>query len=114
MAGYSYFVCPVEFNNDANRFQVDCEPSDLFQLQDYVVPAVVESFTGWVSIVFPLPRAFIHPAAILVLNASQVAGDCMRITARWNQDGRWWIRLSKIKKSLASWNMTWEKGRWIK
>ncbi|KAJ3603593.1 hypothetical protein NHX12_028338 [Muraenolepis orangiensis] len=47
MAGYSYFVCPVEFNNDSNRFQVDCEPSELFQLQDYTLPATLESFTGW-------------------------------------------------------------------
>ena len=48
MAGYSYFVCPVEFNNDSNRFEVDCEPSELFQLQDYTLPTVLASFTGWV------------------------------------------------------------------
>uniref|UniRef100_A0A8C3G6R4 Phosphatidate cytidylyltransferase n=1 Tax=Cyclopterus lumpus TaxID=8103 RepID=A0A8C3G6R4_CYCLU len=41
MAGYRYFVCPVEFNNDSNRFQVDCEPSELFQLQDYILPGVL-------------------------------------------------------------------------
>lgn len=48
MAGYRYFVCPVEFNNDSNSFQVDCEPSELFQLQDYVLPSILESATGWV------------------------------------------------------------------
>lgn len=48
MAGWRYFVCPVEFNNDSNSFQVDCEPSELFQLQDYALPAVLESLTGWV------------------------------------------------------------------
>lgn len=48
MAGYRYFVCPVEFNNDSNSFQVDCEPSELFQLQDYVLPGVLASATGWV------------------------------------------------------------------
>lgn len=48
MAGYRYFVCPVEFNNDSNSFQVDCEPSELFRLQDYVLPSVLESATGWV------------------------------------------------------------------
>ncbi|KAK1892931.1 Phosphatidate cytidylyltransferase 2 [Dissostichus eleginoides] len=31
MSGWRYFVCPVEFNNDSNRFQVDCEPSELFR-----------------------------------------------------------------------------------
>lgn len=51
MAGYRYFVCPVEFNNDSNSFQVDCEPSELFQLQDYVLPSILESATGWVSII---------------------------------------------------------------
>lgn len=50
MAGCRYFVCPVEFNNDLNSFQVDCEPSELFQLQDYALPSVLESITGWVSV----------------------------------------------------------------
>lgn len=49
MAGYRYFVCPVEFNNDSNRFTVDCEPSELFQLQDYGLPSVLQSITGWVK-----------------------------------------------------------------
>ncbi|KAI4820494.1 hypothetical protein KUCAC02_028471 [Chaenocephalus aceratus] len=39
MSGWRYFVCPVEFNNDSNRFQVDCEQSELFQLQDYTLPS---------------------------------------------------------------------------
>uniref|UniRef100_A0A3P9PVR7 Phosphatidate cytidylyltransferase n=1 Tax=Poecilia reticulata TaxID=8081 RepID=A0A3P9PVR7_POERE len=50
MAGYRYFVCPVEFNNDSNRFQVDCEPSELFQLQEYSLPGVLESVTGWTTV----------------------------------------------------------------
>ncbi|XP_071338148.1 phosphatidate cytidylyltransferase 2 [Trachinotus anak] len=50
MAGYRYFVCPVEFNNDSNSFQVDCEPSDLFQLQDYALPSILESVTGWTTV----------------------------------------------------------------
>ncbi|KAF3850489.1 hypothetical protein F7725_012261 [Dissostichus mawsoni] len=50
MSGWRYFVCPVEFNNDSNRFQVDCEPSELFQLQDYALPSVLESFTGWTTV----------------------------------------------------------------
>uniref|UniRef100_A0AAX7TIK9 Phosphatidate cytidylyltransferase n=1 Tax=Astatotilapia calliptera TaxID=8154 RepID=A0AAX7TIK9_ASTCA len=50
MAGYRYFVCPVEFNNDSNSFQVDCEPSELFQLQDYFLPSMLESVTGWTTV----------------------------------------------------------------
>ncbi|KAJ0067602.1 hypothetical protein NL108_008730 [Boleophthalmus pectinirostris] len=50
MAGYRYFVCPVEFNNDLNSFQVDCEPSELFQLHDYALPSVLESVTGWSTV----------------------------------------------------------------
>ena len=57
MAGYRYFVCPVEFNNDSNRFQVDCEPSDLFQLQDYALPAILESVTGWVRLNLHCPSS---------------------------------------------------------
>lgn len=53
MAGVRYFVCPVEFNNDSNSFQVDCEPSELFQLQDYALPGVLESVTGWVRLSRP-------------------------------------------------------------
>uniref|UniRef100_A0A8C9T5M0 Phosphatidate cytidylyltransferase n=1 Tax=Scleropages formosus TaxID=113540 RepID=A0A8C9T5M0_SCLFO len=45
MAGYRCFVCPVEFNSDSNSFTVDCEPSELFQLQDYSLPAALESLT---------------------------------------------------------------------
>uniref|UniRef100_A0A8C5M9W3 Phosphatidate cytidylyltransferase n=1 Tax=Leptobrachium leishanense TaxID=445787 RepID=A0A8C5M9W3_9ANUR len=50
MAGYSYFVCPVEFNNDTNRFTVDCVPPELFQLQEYHIPVVLQSVIGWKTI----------------------------------------------------------------
>uniref|UniRef100_A0A8C6Q0K7 Phosphatidate cytidylyltransferase n=1 Tax=Nothobranchius furzeri TaxID=105023 RepID=A0A8C6Q0K7_NOTFU len=50
MASCRYFVCPVEFNNDSNSFQVDCEPSELFQLQEYTLPSVLESVTGWTTV----------------------------------------------------------------
>lgn len=54
MASYRYFVCPVEFNNDSNSFQVDCEPSELFQLQEYALPSIMESVTGWVTVLWGL------------------------------------------------------------
>lgn len=48
MSGYRCFTCPVEFNNDTNSFTVDCEPSELFQLQEYNIPVVLQSVVGWV------------------------------------------------------------------
>ncbi|KAJ8785359.1 hypothetical protein J1605_007306 [Eschrichtius robustus] len=47
MSGYRCFVCPVEYNNDTNSFTVDCEPSDLFRLQEYNIPGVIQSVIGW-------------------------------------------------------------------
>lgn len=48
MSGYRCFVCPVEYNNDTNSFTVDCEPSDLFRLQEYNIPEVIQSVIGLV------------------------------------------------------------------
>uniref|UniRef100_A0A8C3DAQ3 Phosphatidate cytidylyltransferase n=1 Tax=Corvus moneduloides TaxID=1196302 RepID=A0A8C3DAQ3_CORMO len=50
MSGYRCFTCPVEFNNDTNSFTVDCEPSELFQLQEYNIPVVLQSVVGWKTV----------------------------------------------------------------
>ncbi|MEJ1278788.1 hypothetical protein NN561_009712 [Cricetulus griseus] len=50
MSGYRCFVCPVEYNNDTNSFTVDCEPSDLFRLQEYNIPGVIQSVVGWKTV----------------------------------------------------------------
>lgn len=50
MSGYRCFVCPVEYNNDTNSFTVDCEPSDLFRLQEYNIPGVIQSVIGWKTV----------------------------------------------------------------
>ncbi|XP_035754775.1 phosphatidate cytidylyltransferase 2 isoform X1 [Egretta garzetta] len=50
MSGYRCFTCPVEFNNDTNSFTVDCEPSELFQLQEYNIPLVLQSVVGWKTV----------------------------------------------------------------
>ncbi|OXB56945.1 hypothetical protein ASZ78_005395 [Callipepla squamata] len=50
MSGYRCFTCPVEFNNDTNSFTVDCEPSELFQLQEYNIPMVLQSVVGWKTV----------------------------------------------------------------
>uniref|UniRef100_A0A669E3F8 Phosphatidate cytidylyltransferase n=1 Tax=Oreochromis niloticus TaxID=8128 RepID=A0A669E3F8_ORENI len=68
MAGCRYFVCPVEFNNDSNSFQVDCEPSELFQLQDYALPSMLESVTGWVRVSFCCCSFAICRACRILLN----------------------------------------------
>ncbi|XP_044860895.1 phosphatidate cytidylyltransferase 2 isoform X1 [Mauremys mutica] len=50
MSGYRCFTCPVEFNNDSNSFTVDCEPSELFQLQEYNIPLVIQSVIRWKTV----------------------------------------------------------------
>ena len=37
---YQYFVCPIEYNEEAGRMQLICTPSYLFQPQEYVIPFV--------------------------------------------------------------------------
>ncbi|KAG7271514.1 hypothetical protein CRUP_007503 [Coryphaenoides rupestris] len=39
LAQFQYFVCPVGYNSETYRFTVVCEPSDLFILQEYTLPA---------------------------------------------------------------------------
>ncbi|XP_012720779.1 phosphatidate cytidylyltransferase 2 isoform X2 [Fundulus heteroclitus] len=50
LSQFQYFVCPVEFNSDTNRFMVECEPSDLFVLQEYTLPAAVQSTLRWKTV----------------------------------------------------------------
>lgn len=59
MSGYRCFTCPVEFNNDTNSFTVDCEPSELFQLQEYNIPLVLQSVVGWVGLCLLIEVLFI-------------------------------------------------------
>lgn len=51
LSQYQYFVCPVEYNSETNRFAVECDPSNLFVMQEYTLPAVVQNVIRWVSIV---------------------------------------------------------------
>ncbi|KAG7318295.1 hypothetical protein KOW79_018050 [Hemibagrus wyckioides] len=50
LAQYQYFVCPVEYNSETNRFAVECEPSDLFVMQEYTLPAVVQNVLRWKTV----------------------------------------------------------------
>ncbi|XP_053260158.1 phosphatidate cytidylyltransferase 1 isoform X2 [Podarcis raffonei] len=46
LAQYQYFVCPVEYNSETNRFVTECEPSELFQLQKYSIPPLLQVVLG--------------------------------------------------------------------
>ncbi|KAF7252616.1 Phosphatidate cytidylyltransferase 1 [Varanus komodoensis] len=46
LAQYQYFVCPVEYNSETNRFVTECEPSELFQLQKYSIPSLLQLVLG--------------------------------------------------------------------
>ncbi|XP_076753058.1 CDP-diacylglycerol synthase [Xylocopa sonorina] len=38
MCQYRYFVCPIEYSEALGRMTMDCEPSALFQPQEYTLP----------------------------------------------------------------------------
>lgn len=42
MCQYRYFVCPIEYSESLERMTMDCEPSSLFQLQEYVLPSSLQ------------------------------------------------------------------------
>nr|XP_009674885.1 PREDICTED: phosphatidate cytidylyltransferase 1 [Struthio camelus australis] len=50
LAQYQYFVCPVEYNSETNRFVTECEPSELFQIKKYSVPPLLQAVLGWESV----------------------------------------------------------------
>ncbi|XP_031409122.1 phosphatidate cytidylyltransferase 1 [Meleagris gallopavo] len=50
LAQHQYFVCPVEYNSETNRFVTECEPSELFQLKKYSVPLLLQAVLGWETV----------------------------------------------------------------
>lgn len=42
MCQYRYFVCPIEYSEALGRMTMDCEPSSLFQPQDYTLPSSLQ------------------------------------------------------------------------
>lgn len=50
LAQFQYFVCPVGFNSETNGFTVECEPSEIFVMQEYTLPAVVQNTLRWVRL----------------------------------------------------------------
>ena len=55
LAQFQYFVCPVGYNSETYRFTVECEPSELFILQEYTLPAVVQNALGKVGLGYVIP-----------------------------------------------------------
>ncbi|OWK56887.1 Phosphatidate cytidylyltransferase 1 [Lonchura striata] len=50
LAQHQYFVCPVEYNSETNRFVTECEPSELFQMKKYSVPPLIQAVLGWETV----------------------------------------------------------------
>ena len=42
MCQYRYFVCPIEYSEILGQMTMDCEPSPLFQLQEYTLPSSLQ------------------------------------------------------------------------
>ncbi|XP_075961025.1 phosphatidate cytidylyltransferase 2 isoform X3 [Anarhichas minor] len=50
LSQFQYFVCPVGLNSETNGFTVECEPSDMFVMQEYKLPAVVQNIVTWKTV----------------------------------------------------------------
>ncbi|KAL4623280.1 phosphatidate cytidylyltransferase 1-like [Arapaima gigas] len=50
LAQYKYFVCPVEYDNETNSFAVECQPSELFVMQEYRLPSVLQNVLRWKTV----------------------------------------------------------------
>lgn len=57
LAQFQYFVCPVGFNSETNRFTVECERSDIFVMQEYTLPTVLQNTLEWVRLSSSFLRA---------------------------------------------------------
>uniref|UniRef100_A0A3Q3J7T0 Phosphatidate cytidylyltransferase n=1 Tax=Monopterus albus TaxID=43700 RepID=A0A3Q3J7T0_MONAL len=50
LSQFQYFVCPVGFNSETNGFTVECEPSDIFVMQEYTLPTAVQNTLRWETV----------------------------------------------------------------
>lgn len=48
LSQFQYFVCPVGFNSETISFTVECETPDIFVMQEYTLPAVLQNTLRWV------------------------------------------------------------------
>lgn len=48
LSQYQYFVCPVEYSSESSHFtSLECEPSELFVMQEYTLPPMVQNVLRW-------------------------------------------------------------------
>uniref|UniRef100_A0A8C2XR94 Phosphatidate cytidylyltransferase n=1 Tax=Cyclopterus lumpus TaxID=8103 RepID=A0A8C2XR94_CYCLU len=50
LSQFQNFVCPVGFNSETNRFSVECEPSDIFVMQEYTLPVALQNTLAWKTV----------------------------------------------------------------
>lgn len=50
LCSFSYFVCPIAYDNVSDSTTMDCEPSYLFRLQEYMLPGWMGIFSKVVSV----------------------------------------------------------------
>uniref|UniRef100_A0AAX7THN7 Phosphatidate cytidylyltransferase n=1 Tax=Astatotilapia calliptera TaxID=8154 RepID=A0AAX7THN7_ASTCA len=50
LSQFQCFVCPVGFNSESNSFTVECEPSDIFVMQEYTLPTVLQNTLTWKTV----------------------------------------------------------------
>ncbi|XP_024908656.1 phosphatidate cytidylyltransferase 1-like isoform X3 [Cynoglossus semilaevis] len=50
LSQFQYFVCPVGFNSETNGFTIECETTEIFILQMYTLPAVIQNTLGWKTV----------------------------------------------------------------
>lgn len=50
MCKYSYFICPIEYNESLGRMSMECEPSLIFRPSEYTLPVSVYAILRIVSL----------------------------------------------------------------
>ncbi|KAK7912736.1 hypothetical protein WMY93_012947 [Mugilogobius chulae] len=50
LAQFQYFVCPAGYNSETNSFTIECEPSSIFELQEYTLPSALQNTLGWETV----------------------------------------------------------------
>ncbi|KAG5841143.1 phosphatidate cytidylyltransferase 1 isoform X2 [Anguilla anguilla] len=50
LAQYQYFVCPVEYDSETNRFAVECQPAEIFVMHEYTLPSVIQNTLRWKTV----------------------------------------------------------------
>ncbi|KAM9821487.1 phosphatidate cytidylyltransferase 2 [Syngnathus typhle] len=70
LSQFQYFVCPVGLSSESGSlFTVECEPSDLFVLRRYNLPALVRSVLPWETVTlypFQIHSIFLSSFASLI------------------------------------------------